>query len=146
MTIDRGVRLYTRLLGFYPEDLRRDHGVEMAQVFADDLAAARREDGVRGAFRVWRSTAFEFLRLALPSWFAAPAVRVPAITIGLFAAMLLSMLPGGLLQPGEPGPFPWLRCALLLPLFSPPLICLAVFCADRASGVKEHPPCSKPAL
>src|SRR5205807_1636717 len=47
-------RLYRRMLILYPEDLRRDYGAEMALVFADDLAAARRERGMRGVVRVWR--------------------------------------------------------------------------------------------
>ena len=31
------LRIYDRLLVLYPEDLRRDHGAEMALVFAEDL-------------------------------------------------------------------------------------------------------------
>ena len=45
-------RIYGRLLALYPQDLQRDYAADMAFVFAEDLAAARREDGVRGVFRV----------------------------------------------------------------------------------------------
>jgi hypothetical protein len=47
-------RLYDRLLGLYPEDLRRDFGADMALVFAEDLDTARREAGLRGVIRMWR--------------------------------------------------------------------------------------------
>ena len=81
-------RLYGRLLVFYPEDLRRDFGTEMALVFADDLAAARREAGLRGVLRVWRCALAEFLRFALPGHAASPAIRVPLI---VFAISCLTM-------------------------------------------------------
>lgn len=78
------LRIYGRLLIFYPEDLRRDHGAEMALVFAEDLDAARRAAGWRGAIRVWRCALGEFLRLALPEFMSTSAVRVPLISTALF--------------------------------------------------------------
>ena len=76
-------RLYARLLVLYPEDLRRHFGTEMALVFADDLAAARHENGFRGALRVWRCAFAEFFRYALPGRAAAPALRVPIIAFAI---------------------------------------------------------------
>jgi hypothetical protein len=134
-------RIYSRMLAFYPDDLRRNFAADMASVFAEDLAAARRESGIRGALRVWRWTAFEFLRLALPSWIATPAVRVRAISIALFAAMMLAILPVGLHSR-----FYSFRFALLLPLFSTPLIFAASLFAcheTRLDRLQENPPCSK---
>jgi len=84
-TLPLSSRIYDRLLVFYPEDLRRDYGAEMALVFAEDLAASRREAGLRGAFRVWRRALVEFFRLAPPHWAANPAVRVPAIMLAFSA-------------------------------------------------------------
>ena len=129
-------RLYLRLLAFYPEELRRDYAAEMALVFADDLASARSEAGARGALRVWRCAAGEFFRLALPTCIATPAVRVPAITIAIFAALISAMLPFGL----DPAPqarvhFLMLHAALLLPLFSTPFLALLSFWACRGSRV-----------
>jgi hypothetical protein len=118
-------RVYAGLLAFYPEDLRRDHGDEMALVFADDLSAARFEDGLRGAIRVWLATAVEFLRLALPCWICTPAVRVPAISVVLFASMMLSMLPGASPR------FSFVQIALTLPLLSAPFVALVSFWVCR---------------
>jgi hypothetical protein len=147
-------RIYAYLLTFYPEDLRRDHGAEMVFVFAEDLAAARCEAGIRGLLRVWRWTVGEFARIALPCWLSTSAVRVHAISLAVFVGMVLSLLPGGAARTPNAHPvFYGLRFALLLPLFSTPFICLAVFCACRGSrfasttngvsGAQEHPPCLK---
>ena len=76
-------RLYGRLLVLYPEDLRRDFGTEMALVFADDLAAARREAGFHGVFRVWRCALSEFFRFGLPALTDKPAIRVPAVAFAI---------------------------------------------------------------
>jgi hypothetical protein len=74
-------RLYGRLLVLYPDDLRRDYGVEMALAFAEDLDTARRDEGLRGVIRVWRCALCEFLRFALPGHASNPAFRVPAILV-----------------------------------------------------------------
>jgi len=133
-------RIYAQLLNFYPEDLRCGHGAEMALVFDEDLAAAQRDHGMRGVLRVWRWTAGEFLRLALPGWICSPAVRVPVMSIALSAGMMLAMLPG--ILPNGPGRPPnpravlyGLRFALMLPLFSTPFICAASFLAGRGAGL-----------
>ena len=90
------LRIYNRLLALYPEDLRRDYGHEMMLAFAEDLEASRREQGVRGALRVWLSTLSECLRIALPAHASSPAVRVPAIsfafTVLTFAGEMLIAL------------------------------------------------------
>jgi hypothetical protein len=69
--------LYTWLLTFYPEDLRREYGQEMALVFADDLRS-------RGPLRVWWNAFSEFVRLALPHTLSRPALRVPIIGAAFF--------------------------------------------------------------
>jgi hypothetical protein len=150
-------RIYACLLTFYPEDLRRDYGADMALVFAEDLAAARRETGVRGTICVWRWTVGDFLRLALPCWISTPALRMPAISFALFAGMMPGILLAGLGHPANALPnFQGLRFALLLPLFSAPVIGLASLCAcrrtrfasmrDGINGGEEHLPCLKLAL
>ena len=131
-------RIYAQLLNFYPEDLCCGHGAEMALVFDEDLAAAQRDHGMRGVLRVWRWTAGEFLRLALPGWICSPAVRVPVMSIALSAGMMLAMLPG--ILPNGPGQPPnahailyGLRFALMLPLFSTPFLCALSFLAGRGA-------------
>jgi len=74
-------RIYSWLVAFYPENLRRDFGEEMVQVFAEEL----RDPGLKGALRVWRRALAEFFRLAPPGWAANPAVRVPAIMLAFCA-------------------------------------------------------------
>ncbi len=81
-------RLYGRLLVLYPEDLRRDYGVEMALAFAEDLDTARRDAGLRGVIRVWRCALVEFMRFALPGCASSPAFRVPAISVAFSVGIM----------------------------------------------------------
>ena len=81
--LDWSSRIYGRILNLYPDDLRRDFGADMVLVFAEDLAAARREAGVSGVIRVWRLALGEVFRLALPCHAESPAVVVPAISFAL---------------------------------------------------------------
>ena len=128
-------RIYGRLLVLYPEELRRDFGAEMALVFADDLQAARREAGLRGALRVWRCALGEFVRLALPACASSPAVRVPAITFALFTTLMTGEM--GLAIRHAPHPLsPMAGSAILmLPLYSTPFVSLVSFWACRSNTV-----------
>lgn len=81
--VDWSGRIYGRLLLLYPADLRRDFGAEMAFVFGEDLAAARREAGAAGVLRVWRNALREVLRIALPPLLARPIVAVPAVSFAV---------------------------------------------------------------
>jgi hypothetical protein len=129
-------RIYGRLLDLYPEDLRRDHGAEMALVFAEDLDTARREAGGRGAIRVWRCALHEFIRFAMPRHASSPAVRVPAISFGLCVAMMSAEMELALRHaPNPPTLFNAVRATLLLPLFATPIISLVSVWACRGSGV-----------
>lgn len=76
-------RIYGRLLLLYPAELRREFGAEMAFVFGEDLAAARREAGAAGVFSVWCHTLRELLRIALPPLAAKPIVAVPALSFAV---------------------------------------------------------------
>jgi hypothetical protein len=77
------LRAYERLLILYPEDLRRDFGVEMLEAFSEDLAAAH---GIGGALRVWRSALREVMQIAVPAWCEIPAVMVPLLSAAIVAA------------------------------------------------------------
>jgi hypothetical protein len=79
-------RIYSRLLLFYPEDLRRTYGDEMVLVFADEL----RDADLAGAIRTWRNALTEFVQLALPDSLSRPALRVPLIGVA-FSILSLSM-------------------------------------------------------
>lgn len=99
--------IYTRIVFLYPEHLRRDFGMDMALVFADDLAAAWRERRVVGLIRVWWCALREVLTIALPSQRANPCILVPAVAFGTSAIMqgtelmlaLLQQSAGGVTEP-----------------------------------------------
>lgn len=76
-------RVYSKLLRLYPEDLRRDFGTEMALVFAEDLAEAWSERGVRGAIGVWRRALGEIVPVALLSRASEAEIAVPALSFAL---------------------------------------------------------------
>jgi hypothetical protein len=129
-------RLYRRLLVFYPEDLRRDFGAEMALVFAEDLSAARREDGWRGFLRVWGCALDEFVRLALPGCLASPVVRVPAVWFAVSSVimsfeMLLALRHESVVKT----PLHGVLVALLLPAMGSPLASLAAMWGCRGDDL-----------
>jgi hypothetical protein len=124
-------RIYARLLVFYPEDLRRDYGAEMALTFAEDLDTARHQAGGRGIIRVWRCALVEFLRFALPGCASSPAVRVPAISV----AFSIGMMGFGLVLRGATDAPMWYRAACTLPTFATVLTPLLVIWVCRGKAV-----------
>jgi hypothetical protein len=140
-------RIYDRLLSLYPDDLRRDHGAEMALLFADDLDAARREEGLHGVIRVWRYAIAEFFRLALPGLLASPAVRVSLIALAVFIAAAFGRVVVARHHTSILG------VALFLPSLATPAVALLVVWSCRESSAvplslsaSEHQPCSKSAI
>jgi hypothetical protein len=81
-------RIYAVFLAMYPPELRRDFGEEMADVFAEDLAEARRCGGAIAVIRVWLCAVSEFFRIALPTHAANPAIAVPLLSFALSMALL----------------------------------------------------------
>jgi hypothetical protein len=127
------LRLFEFLISLYPEDLRRDYGAEMAFVFGEDLETAWRETGLCGVMGVWRRALVEFVQLALPECASRPSVRVPALTLLGFLAMLSGFTgssPSGV-------DFDYFHMVLLLPLFSPPLIFLFAILASQGVGIRQ---------
>ena len=123
------LRIYARLMAWYPEELRRDYGADMALVFAEDLDAARQESGVFGALRIWRCAIGEFLRYGLPECMSNSAVRVPMIT----AAFTIASLFAGLLGRLAPMPLRALCCAVVSDFTVPGVALLCVwFCRGSA--------------
>jgi hypothetical protein len=94
-------RLYANLLPLYPPDLRRDFGAEMIGVFAEDLADAWQDRGVRGVLRLWCSAALELAHIALPGLLQIPAIAVPLLSFLFSAAMIGAEL---MLVPDRKGP------------------------------------------
>jgi hypothetical protein len=125
-TLPMSSRIYSRLLLFYPDELRRAYGEEMALVFADEL----RDAGLAGAIRIWRNALTEFLRIALADFVARPAFRAPAIAF----AVGLASLTAGLAMRAAPIPLRAL-CAAILPTSNLPIIALVCTWACRGRGV-----------
>ena len=75
--------IYGALLLLYPEELRRDFGAEIREVFDDDLNEAWRSRGFRGVLGVWWCALCEVAKIAVPAMKANPAFAVPAIALGL---------------------------------------------------------------
>ena len=72
-------RAYGAVLILYPADLRREFGLEMRELFGEDLADAWRSSGVAGVLRVWWCAVCEILRIAIPGQLENPAFVVPVI-------------------------------------------------------------------
>jgi hypothetical protein len=150
-------RIYNRLLVLYPEDLRREFGADMALVFAEDLEAARRQAGLRGAIRVWGCALGEFFRFALPGHASSSIVRVPAVWFAL-STMIMSGETAMAVRhmANMPTPFHAICAALLMPSLGTPFVFLVAVWACRGGDVisldlsyytrEEHLPCSKYAI
>jgi hypothetical protein len=77
---DLSIRVYAAALPLYPPELRRDFGVEMTAVFAEDLEEAWRSAGLAGVIRVWSRAGWEVVRIALPGLVTNPAIGVPLLS------------------------------------------------------------------
>lgn len=119
-------RIYSCLLLFYPDDLRRTYGEEMALVFADEL----RHADLAGAVRTWRNALTEFAQLALPDFMSRPALRVPLIGI----AFSIFTFSAEFVVDGLAHVPPRFAVAASLPSFAPVLLpCLIIWaCRGRA--------------
>jgi len=80
--------MYERLLFLYPENLRREFGVEMALAFADDLEAAWHDARLAGVMQIWWYAIRELLTVALPGQTSNPCVLVPALSFVMAASTL----------------------------------------------------------
>lgn len=72
--------VYTGLLIFYPTDLRRKFGAEMADVFEAAVHDAIVGGGPVGVTSLWRSALLELLTVAVPLRLASNAVMAGAIS------------------------------------------------------------------
>jgi hypothetical protein len=82
--------IYLGLLIFYPRELRRKFGAEMAEVFVTSLRDAIADRGRAGMIFPWRSALCELLTVALPMRLASNAAMAGAIS--LLASSVLVLL------------------------------------------------------
>ncbi len=149
MTLPLSARIYGRLLALYPEKLRRDFGSDMALVFADDLDAARREEGLSGVIRVWRCALGEVFRYALPEQASSAPARIAAVWLAQSIAILAFEFYLMLTRPLDaPTMFHAIFGALLLPANFMPLLAFASFWVCRDNRMvsldleqKDRSPC-----
>jgi len=118
-------RIYSLFLRLYPAELRHKFGVEMTEVFLDDI-----DDS--GAARVWWRSFKELFRIALPAAFSHRYFVVPAMLYLLQALDLGSIMIWG---PRDRAPHSVAETVVLatLPgLVSAIVAFLALFIGDRS--------------
>ena len=76
-------KVYTTSLVLYPNELRREFGAEMVEVFDEQVSEAYSRSGFPGLLRVWFSATREFITIALPGRFAERMVPIVAVTAAL---------------------------------------------------------------
>jgi hypothetical protein len=86
------LRVYRCLLTLYPEDLRRDFGLEMLEAFENDLSFEHSAYGLRGTIRIWRTALCEVIWIALPAWLQIPAVAVPVVSAAVVLVLQSPLL------------------------------------------------------
>jgi hypothetical protein len=85
-------RAFAALLILYPDELRREFGDEMTDVFGLQLEEAWEESGFAGLIRVWIRAIGELLFVALPAQLAQPIVVVPMLSLISNSFMFLALL------------------------------------------------------
>jgi len=82
--------LYTRLLIFYPADLRRKFGDEMADVFEAVLSDAVDEGGLTGVITPWGCALWELLAVAAPLRLASTTLMAGAVSVLASSVLVLA--------------------------------------------------------
>jgi len=81
--------VYAGLLIFYPDDLRRKFGGEMADVFQAAMRDAIVERGWAGMISLWRCALWELLAVAVPLRLASNAAIAGAISFLASSVLVL---------------------------------------------------------
>ena len=76
-------KVYTTSLVLYPNELRREFGAEMVEVFDEQVSDAYSRSGFAGLLRVWLGAMRESVTIALPGRFAERMVPIVAVTAAL---------------------------------------------------------------
>jgi hypothetical protein len=118
------VRAYSAILFLYPAELRRDFGVEILDVFREDLHQASSYRGVVGLMSVWACALREFIRIALPAYAENRRIAVPSILFA-FDELVLT-LPQKLIFTHRPVSLQFVLAAALWPSLLAALTALVV--------------------
>jgi len=82
--------LYRLLLGFYPREFRQRFGVEMTQVFADQMWGEWQRHGFMGMVRVGVTAAWEVVSVAAPLQLRNSVVIAAALSLVSSSALFLA--------------------------------------------------------
>ena len=125
---------YRGILLLYPLDLRQNFGLEMSEIFCDDVADAWRCFGVAGVFRVWLCALSEVLRIAIPSQRTNPVFAVPATSFAFSIFMMTCEFSAvAFREPREQFPIQTLLAVVFWPSLVVALTAIAVVRTGRVS-------------
>ena len=83
--------LYRLFLGFYPREFRQRFGVEMTQVFADQMQGEWKRHGVVGIVRVGLIASWEVMSVAAPLQLHNPVVIAIVLSFVSSSALFLAL-------------------------------------------------------
>lgn len=87
--------LYSRMLRWYPPELRTEYGEDMLGVFQERLEAARKQASWRGIVKTWFVVGHDLAAIVLPYrlWRAAPGLLAVICAIIFYGSMLAAINP-----------------------------------------------------
>lgn len=96
-------KVYATSLVLYPNELRREFGAEMVEVFDELVSEAYSRSGFPGLLRVWFSATREFVTIALPGRLAERMVPIVAVTAALALMVWFAGYIGYVMETACPG-------------------------------------------
>ena len=96
-------KVYATSLVLYPNELRREFGAEMVEVFDEQVSEAYSRRGFSGLLRVWFSATREFVTIALPGRLGERLVPIVAVTTGLALIVWFAGYIGYVMETACPG-------------------------------------------
>ncbi len=86
----RSSRLFRWTLALYPREFRERFGDEMELLLEEMMADAWREHGLLGALRIWISSIWELVTVAIPT--RLEPVAVPALAVATALVWFIGMI------------------------------------------------------
>jgi hypothetical protein len=96
-------KVYATSLVLYPNELRREFGTEMVEVFDEQVSEAYSRSGIPGLLHVWFSATREFLTIALPGRLAERMFPIVAVTAALALMVWFAGYIGYVMETACPG-------------------------------------------
>ena len=96
-------KIYATSLVLYPDELRREFGAEMVEVFDEQVSEAYSRSGFPGLLRVWFSATREFVTIALPGRLAERMVPIVVVTAALALLVWFAGYIGYVMETACPG-------------------------------------------